>query len=101
MKTASLSETKENLSAYVDQVQQGETVLILDRGRPVARLVAVFSSEPDATMKEERLARLEHKGIIRPAAAPPPLELLVTPPAAAVTRPTAVELLLEERRNGR
>jgi len=38
MKRATLTETKNNLSALVDQVQHGETIVILDRGRPVARL---------------------------------------------------------------
>ena len=38
MKRATLTDTKNNLSALVDQVQHGETILILDRGRPVARL---------------------------------------------------------------
>jgi hypothetical protein len=32
MKKATLTETKNNLSALVDQVQHGETILILDRG---------------------------------------------------------------------
>ncbi|RME21268.1 MAG: type II toxin-antitoxin system prevent-host-death family antitoxin, partial [Deltaproteobacteria bacterium] len=41
MKTASITQTKNQLSALIEQVKRGETVLILDRGKPVARLVAV------------------------------------------------------------
>ena len=36
MKTATLTETKNQLSALIDQVRHGETILILDRGRAVA-----------------------------------------------------------------
>ncbi len=53
MKRATLTETKNNLSALVDQVRHGETILILDRGRPVARLECVLG---DAEDPEGRLA---------------------------------------------
>ena len=33
MKRDTLTDTKKNLSAFVDQVQHGETILILDCGR--------------------------------------------------------------------
>ncbi len=47
MKRATLTDTKNNLSALVDQVQHGETILILDRGRPVARLESVRGDGDD------------------------------------------------------
>ena len=62
MKTATLTETKNNLSALVDQVRNGETVLILDRGRPVARLESVLEGDSPS---EGRLARLEREGLMR------------------------------------
>ena len=58
MKRATLTDTKNNLSALVDQVQHGETILILDRGRPVARLESVLGDGDDP---EGRLARLERQ----------------------------------------
>ena len=38
MKSASVSEAKNGLSALLDEVRQGETVLITHHGKPVARL---------------------------------------------------------------
>ena len=43
MKKASITEAKNNLSALIDRVKAGASVLIVDRGRPVARL-----ANPDA-----------------------------------------------------
>ena len=61
MKTATITEAKNRLSALIDRVRSGESILILDRGVPVARLepVAAF---PDPT---GRLRRLERAGVIR------------------------------------
>ena len=66
MKRATLTDTKNNLSALVDQVQHGETILILDRGRPVARLESVRGDGDDP---EGRLARWN----VRVCCAEPPL----------------------------
>ncbi len=41
MKTASISQTKNQLSALLDAVRHGETILIMDRNCPVARLEPV------------------------------------------------------------
>jgi prevent-host-death family protein len=97
MKRATLTETKNNLSALVDQVRGGESVLILDRGRPVARLVSVVSA-PDP---EGRLARLERLGLVRRAEAVPPQELLTRRPPAPRGGASITEALLAERRSGR
>lgn len=48
MKRATLTETKNHLSALIDRIRHGETVLILDHGRPVARLVPVLTEESEA-----------------------------------------------------
>jgi prevent-host-death family protein len=45
MKTASISEAKNRLSAYIDPVRRGETVQITDRGNPVARLVPLEAGD--------------------------------------------------------
>jgi prevent-host-death family protein len=44
MKTATISETKNQLSALLDRVRHGETILITDRSQPVARLEPVVSA---------------------------------------------------------
>ena len=95
MKKASLTDTKNNLSALVDQVQHGETILILDRGRPVARLESVLRIGDDP---EGRLARLERQGLLRRGSAPLPLEILMTDAPRLAPGASALESLLAERR---
>jgi prevent-host-death family protein len=97
MKKATLTETKNNLSALVDQARSGETILILDHGRPVARLESV----PSELDPEGRLARLESQGLLRRAETPPPRELLSQKPPVASSGASIVEALLAERRFGR
>lgn len=98
MKTATLTETKNNLSALIDQVRHGETILILDRGRPVARIESAAKGQVDA---EGRLARLERQGVVRRASAPMPRELLSRKPPAAGDGGSVLAALLEERETGR
>ena len=44
MKTATITEAKNGLSALIDRVRAGEQVLITDRGIPVARLEPVTNA---------------------------------------------------------
>ncbi len=61
MKKASISQVKSKLSAYLKDVQRGETVLIFDRDKPVARLEPVSRKDiPD----EERIKELVRLGIV-------------------------------------
>ena len=99
MKKASITEAKNNLSALIDSLKGGSPVLIVDRGRPVARLEPVTSgleAEPDG-----RLLRLVRDGIVRPRRATPPQSLFNHSPACAKAGASAVKALLEERREGR
>jgi antitoxin (DNA-binding transcriptional repressor) of toxin-antitoxin stability system len=98
MKIASISQTKNQLSALLDLVKQ-VTVLIMDRDRPVARLEPVVSTE--FADDEGRLARLERAGIIRRAKAPPPLDILREPPPKPKEGGSVLQALLEEREEGR
>jgi prevent-host-death family protein len=99
MKTATLTETKNHLSALIDQVRHGETILILDRGRAVARLASVLAEESSAP--EGRVDRLERQGILHRAQAPKSPKLFQRPRPQAREGASAVEELLEERRSGR
>ena len=45
MKTATITQTKNGLSALLDRVRHGETIVITDRSRPVARLEPVATAE--------------------------------------------------------
>jgi len=99
MKKASITEAKNKLSALIDGLKSGSPVLIVDRGRPVARLEPVMSggdAEPAG-----RLARLVRDGIVRPARARLPKALLVQQPPRPKGNASAVAALLEERREGR
>lgn len=97
METATITQVKNGLSAYIDKVRAGESILVTDRGVPVAVLEPV-SSQVDW---DERILRLERAGLVRRGSGKPPLQLLRT----AGPRPrggpaSTVDLVLEERRSG-
>ena len=93
MKKVSISELKNQLSAYLQSVRSGETVVVYDRNRPVARLDLVADDDDD------RLALLQRAGLPVPPADPMPLELLRSPAPRA--RSSVLDALLEEREEGR
>jgi len=96
MRTATITDAKNGLSALIDLVRSGERVVITDRGRAVAT-IGPIDAVPDAT---GRLLRLQRAGLVRVGEAAPPLELLRTPPPALASG-SAVEAILDERRTGR
>ena len=98
MKKASITEAKNNLSALIDGVKGGAPVLIMDRGRPVARLEPVNDLRRD---DDGRLARLVREGIVRPARAAMPKTLVATKPPRMKKGVSGVRALLDERRDGR
>ncbi|RIH88264.1 prevent-host-death family protein [Meiothermus luteus] len=91
MRSVSVSEAKNRLSLLLDWVRQGEEVLILDRGTPVARLSPV----PPAS--GEALGLLERSGLVRRGSGRAVLAGLPWPKA----RSSALEALLSEREEGR
>jgi prevent-host-death family protein len=98
MKRASLTETKNNLSALIDQVRQGETIVILDRGRPVARIESILAAEVEP---EGRIARLERAGLVRRPRRRRPKKLFAESPPRSKSGASVLEALLDERRTGR
>ena len=98
MKRASLTETKNRLSALIDEVREGETILVLDRGRPVARIESVASGGAGAP---GRLERLERKGLVTRAKGRRPEELLSSPLPKPRPGASAVAALLDERAESR
>ena len=99
MKRASITEAKNTLSALIDGLKGGSPVLIVDRGRPVARLERVTGSfEPD---DDDRLARLVREGIVRPARIALPRALFATRPPRPKGGASLVQALMKERREGR
>lgn len=99
MKKASITEAKNRLSALIDGLKRGSPVLIVDRGRPVARLEPVTSlgeSEQDG-----RLSRLIREGVVRPARTSLSRALFAAQPPRPKRDASAVEALIAERRDSR
>jgi len=100
MRTATITEAKNGLSALLDQVKAGESVLITDRGIPVARIDPVSATDDP----EGWLLRLERKGLIRRGNGMPPDELLRRMREIPRTRlpegMSLVDAVLEERESG-
>jgi prevent-host-death family protein len=99
MRMASISETKNRLSALLDRVRHGETVTITDRHIPVARLEPIVGSESVDTAG--RVARLERAGILRRGRAGAAKAILAAAPPAPERGASALSALLEEREAGR
>jgi len=97
MRTATITEAKNRLSSLLDRVRAGETVLITDRGRPIARLEPVTS----LAGADGRTLRLERAGQLRIGDAAPPLDLLRQPAPRLRDGASAVDALLADRREGR
>jgi prevent-host-death family protein len=94
MKKASISELKNQLSAYLQRVRAGQTVIVYDRDRPIARIDRVADEDDD-----DRIAQLRRAGIVTPPSEPLPLDVLRTPlPRAGHS---VLDALLEEREAGR
>lgn len=78
MQSVSVSQLKSKLSRYLREVRRGGEVQILDRGRPIARLVGISDEGPGDDHRERLIA----SGVLRPATSNvhdvlelPPLEL--------------------------
>lgn len=75
MQAVNIAELKNNLSAYLEQVKNGEELIVKDRNRPVARLVPLTSGE-DLEAEEEALVAA---GLMRLPAEPMTDEFLKLP----------------------
>lgn len=98
MKTATVSEVKNRLSELLLRVRRGESVVILDRETPIARIEPI---EESLTGGDERLAELERAGVLRRPARKPTADLLRTLPPMPKVKGSAVDAVLAERDEGR
>ena len=97
MKKASISEAKNSFSALLDRVRQGRSIVIEDRGVPVARLEPIAGRlDP-----EGRVARLERQGLLRSPRRALPKNWLESRPPRLLKNRRASDIVLEERREGR
>jgi prevent-host-death family protein len=97
MTTASITEAKNNLSKLIKKVRHGQSILILDRNVPVARLEPLDPREPVA--EEARLRDLERQGLIKIGKGKLPKDFFKLPPLKF--KKSVVQALLEERRESR
>ena len=96
MKTASISQTKNQLRALIDQVRQRESIVITDHDRPVAKLVPAQAENGEQAAGV--LAQLERKGIIRRGNG---TTHRLAPPLKARGGASALAALIEDRELGR
>jgi antitoxin (DNA-binding transcriptional repressor) of toxin-antitoxin stability system len=95
MQKATISQVKDRLSAYLKKVRAGESILILDRDQPIARIEPVRNEDDP----QGRIADLASKGLLKPASKPLPMRLLKSIKPARGSG--VLQALLEERREGR
>ncbi len=97
MKSVTIAELRDHLSRYLQRVARGESILVRNRQRIVARLEPAgqarrVEGDPD------RLADLEARGILRPGQGRINAKLLARRPRV---RANVIAALLDEREEGR
>jgi len=97
MRSESISSAKNRLSALVKEVQEGEPVLITDRGVPVAKLVPIRLGRG----VPPRVLGLAQQGLARLPERTPSAKWLELPWPKLKPGATPVDALLAERREGR
>lgn len=63
MKTAGIREIKTHLSRYLQDVRNGDEIIITDRGKAVAQIVPIASSGESGRLYEA-LFRMSEKGLV-------------------------------------
>ena len=96
METASISEVKNSLSAIIDRVKGGESIVVTDRGIPVA-VIEPVTGRVDV---EDRLARLVRAGLVRRGNGRSILDIVRTPGPRLPDDVDLVRMVIEERASG-
>lgn len=65
MKTVKIAELKNRLSYYLRRVQRGDSILVCDRDRVIARIERAGGDASVPESDAEWLERLERRGVIR------------------------------------
>ena len=101
MKRARISELRDHLSRYLEQVRRGETIEVVDREIPVARVVPAVSGSRKARQRDKALIkRLLRSGQVKSGPLRGVPEILKRLPAGP-TQSGVLEALLSERAEGR
>jgi len=98
VKHARISQLRDHLSRYLDRVRAGGEVIVLDRERPIARIVPIAEGAAAPAGDAERLASLERRGLLRRGAGRLPAWWGKQRPAAL--RGSALADLRAERESG-
>lgn len=78
LKTSNISYLRNHLSEVINCVREGESVTVLDRNKPVARLVPYSSAESPMNRRMQELQQsglLVHRTGTDPVPLPPPVKL--------------------------
>ena len=96
---ATISEVKNGLSAYLRRVKAGESVLVMERKTPVARIVPVGHAaggglKLDEVDRDAKLVRLVQAEVVTRRSSGSPLDIVRQPVGQSVG---LLEAVLEER----
>ena len=81
-----VKDLKNNLSAYLDDIAGGATIIVTERGRPIARILHIDASTA-------HLADLVERGLVQP-----PLDPTRRRPAKRIKASGSVSELVSEQR---
>ncbi len=98
METATISDAKNRLSELLARVKRGESVLILERNVPIARIEPISRS---SAAGDEHLAELERTGVLQRPRHKPGADFLRKLPPMPKSKGGAVAALVAERAEGR
>jgi antitoxin (DNA-binding transcriptional repressor) of toxin-antitoxin stability system len=93
MKQVSITDLKNKLSEYLRLVKRGETVEILERDVPIARIEKV---KPARVSRDAYLKEMERRGILEPPLEEPDPDLLKNRPPTPCSV-DVVRVLIEQR----
>lgn len=97
MTSVKIAELKNRLSYYLRRVQRGDSILVCDRDRIIARIERVANRGASPGTEAEWLDRLERRGIIRRGRGRLPRGWIRRRPAIGAD---VVKALLRERHEG-
>lgn len=92
MRTSNISYLRNHLSDVLAYVREGETVIVLDRNKPIARLAPYCTGEAAMT---ERMKELQQLGLL---AHGPSREAEPLPPPIRIAEPIDLTCIIREDR---
>lgn len=96
--SVTISELKSHLSHYLRRVRMGETIVIRDRDRVIARIEPAGGGASAGSEDATWLDDVERRGVVRRASGSLPKEWLAARPRVDAD---VVDALLKEREEGR